>query len=112
MATEKAMPAGGAGGGRNRGQALVELAIGMVAVALVLSALFSFAKCILAALDIQRDIRADAGKEAFSSSSGGSKSETRTVALSGPAEREIFRGGAAKLKDSVYLPPMKLDDVK
>ena len=56
--------------GTRRGQALMELAIGMLALALVLSALFGFTMYILSSLDLQRDLRADAGKDALESGGG------------------------------------------
>ena len=49
------------------GQAFMELALGMLALALVLSALFGFTAYILSSLRMQCDIRAEAGRGALNS---------------------------------------------
>jgi hypothetical protein len=43
------------------GQAFMELALGMLALALVMAALFGFSMYIFSSLDIHRELRAEAG---------------------------------------------------
>ena len=52
-----------------RGQAFMEMALGMFAFALVLAALFGCADYILCSLEMQRTLRAEAGRSALVSSS-------------------------------------------
>ena len=56
------------------GQAFVELACGMLALALVLSALFSVSSYIVKSLDLRRGLRADAGRRAMLAEGGGGAS--------------------------------------
>lgn len=72
----------------HKGQALVELAVGMLALALVVSALCGFALYISKSLEIQNKLRV-----------GGKRSET--VDVSGPMAQYLF--GVEKLKASEKL---------
>lgn len=76
-------------GTRTRGgQAMIEAAIGMLAFALVLSALFAFAAYIVKSLDLRRTLRAEAG--------------TRALATPGNAWPLVKAGGEKRLRvDSV-----------
>ena len=71
-----------------RGQALVELAVGMFALALVVSALCGFAVYISKSLEIQNKLRV-----------GGKRSET--IDVSGPMSQYVF--GEEQLKASEEL---------
>ena len=71
-----------------RGQALVELAVGMFALALVVSALCGFAVYISKSLEIQNKLRV-----------GGKRSET--IDVSGPMATYVF--GEEQLKASEEL---------
>lgn len=97
-----------------RAQALVELAIGMFAVSLVLSALFAFVHFITLAGGEQRTIRARAGKgalngfggeEAYSSAYGGG-----TIAVSALAADVIFGSSEVKVSEEVHIPVMTVPE--
>lgn len=92
------------------GQAFMELAVGMLAVALVLTALLSFASYITTSLDVQRTVRADAGVSALGSGGlAGSYVSSRdgdTVELEPLAGEYIFGDTNVKISEEVHLPPM------
>jgi len=96
--------------GDTRGQALVELAIGMVVVALVLSALFAFTRYILASLEMQRTIRADAGRAAFGSQgldeTYSSAIRHDVITVSPMAADYIFGSRQVEIKEEVHIPAM------
>ena len=96
--------------GTRRGQALMELAIGMLALALVLSALFGFTMYILSSLDMQRDLRADAGKDALESGGGdeaySSKVSRDVVEVEPFAASYIFGSSEVEVKEEVHIPAM------
>lgn len=93
-----------------RGQALVELAIGMVVVALVLSALFAFTRYILASLEIQRTLRADAGRSALGThgvdETYSSSVQRDTITVSPMAADYIFGSRQVEIKEEVHIPVM------
>lgn len=94
-----------------RAQALVELAMGMFALALVLSALFAFAAYIVKSLDAQREVRAKTGRSALASSANGATStETREVTFDALAADYVFGSKQTKIEEKVYLPPLKIDN--
>ena len=90
-----------------RGQALVELAVGMVAVSLVLSAIFAFSGYIGRSLTAQRTMRAEAGRGALGSTGGDNaySSATRheTLEVSAGAE-QIFGAARVEIVEEVHLP--------
>ncbi|MBQ1568729.1 MAG: hypothetical protein IIZ70_02390 [Kiritimatiellae bacterium] len=91
-----------------RGQALVELAIGMFVVALVLSGLLAFGKYIVESLDEQRTMRADAGQGALGSVGGdgsySSASRHASVTVSPLAAEYIFGSTTVEVKEEVHIP--------
>ncbi len=93
-----------------RGQAFMELAIGMLALSLVLAAMFSFIGYIIESLDIQRDLRARVGVAALTAFGLGesyeSAVETRTISLEPLAAEYIFGSEEIELQEAVYLPSM------
>ncbi len=94
-----------------RAQALVELAFGMFALALVLSALFAFATYVVKSLDVQREVRAEAGRSALSSSANGATSVKNDEAtFDSLATDYVFGSESVKIKEKVYLPPLKIDN--
>lgn len=94
---------------KRRGQALIELALGMFALALVFSALFAFATYIVQSLNAQRTVRAAAGKSALSSStSGATRTETAEATFDAVAADYIFGSNRLKIKETVYIPPLTL----
>ncbi len=98
---------------RRRGQALVELALGMFALALVFSALFAFAAYIVQSLDAQREVRAKAGTRALNASGAGvSHAETRDVPVDELVEKYIFGKPAIKVEENVYFPPLRIDNAE
>ena len=74
------------------GQALVELAVGMFAFALVASALCGFAICIVKSLEMQNSLRI------------GESSQSETVKMSGFAAKHVFGTDVIKLKEKVVMP--------
>ena len=92
------------------GQAFVELALGMLALALVLSALFGFTAYILSTLSMQRSIRAEAGRGALNSGGGeesySSKIADDTVEVEPLAATYIFGSSEVEVKEEVHIPAM------
>ena len=92
------------------GQAFVELALGMLALALVLAALFGFTAYILSSLRMQRDIRAEAGRGALNSGGGeesySSKIADDTVEVEPLAATYIFGSSEVEVKEEVHIPSM------
>ena len=92
------------------GQAFMELALGMLALALVLSALFGFTAYILSSLRMQRDIRAEAGRGALNSGGGeesySSKIADDTVEVEPLAATYIFGSSEVEVKEEVHIPSM------
>lgn len=96
--------------GTRRGQAFMEMAIGMLALALVLSALFGFTMYILSSLDMQKDLRADAGKDALEAGGGdesySSKVARDVVEVEPLAATYIFGAEEVEVKEEVHIPAM------
>lgn len=97
-----------------RGQAFMELAVGMLALALVLAALFSFTSIILGSLDMQRGMRAKAGRAAMSGhgSSYASVIEHDRVEVEPMAAEYIFGSSEVEVREEVHIPNMGLDAVQ
>lgn len=93
MAIEK--PRGSSTDGTS-GQALMELAVGMFALALVVSALCGFSLYIVKSLKAQNSLR----------SSHGQSSVTDSVELDAFAAKNVFGVKALKIKEKVEMPPM------
>jgi len=97
-----------------RGQALVELAFGMFAVALVASMVFLFTRIIAAGLDNMRPLRAQAGRQALNSiapagvySTVGHVSE---VNVQEPLAVTYITGAdSVKIESKVRMPSMAID---
>lgn len=79
--------------GTKRGQALMELAIGLFALALVVSSLCAFAEYIVKSLKMQNSLRV------------GSSSQSDRVELSTFAAEKVFGVNALKIKEKVEMPP-------
>ena len=92
------------------GQALVELAIGMVVVALVLAGVFGFTKYIVSSLNAFRTLRSDAGRSALTSHGGdGSYSSSSvSITVSPMAADYIFGSTSVNVKEEVHIPAMGL----
>ena len=97
---------------RRRGQALVELAVGMMVVALILAALFGFSKYIIESLRMHRTLRAQAGRSALTSSGGDgsfcSASDSETITVDPVAADYVFGSQDVTIKEEVHIPPMRL----
>ena len=92
-----------------RGQAMMEMAMGMFALALVLSALFGFCAFIVRDLEIQRDLRARAGRSAMGSTGVGfygSASDTDSVEVSDFGAKYIFGSNTLTIREEVHIPAM------
>ena len=92
------------------GQAFMELALGMLALALVLAALFGFTAYILSSLEMQRHLRADAGRGALNVGGGdesySSKVADDTVEVEPLAATYIFGSSEVEVKEEVHIPAM------
>lgn len=88
----------------------MELALGMLALALVLSALFGFTTYILSSLKMQRNIRADAGRGALNAAGSeetySSKMGHDTVEVEPFAATYIFGSSKVEVKEEVHIPSM------
>ena len=94
-----------------RGQAFVEMAIGMFALALVVSALVAFLSYIVKSLDLMRTSRADAGTAAMGSSFGSVHVSRRDVVEVEPfAEEHLFGTKTLTVREDVWMTPMKIPD--
>ena len=93
-----------------RGQAFMEMAIGMLALALVLASLFGFTSYILSSLELQRDLRAEAGSGALNSGGGdesySSKTGSDTVTVEPLAATYVFGTTEIEVKEEVHIPSM------
>ncbi len=91
-----------------RGQAFIELAMGMFVLALVLAALFSFADVIIGSLDTQRDLRSEAGRDALLGSGAdgdfASASAKGEVEIEPFAARYLFGSRTVEIGESVHIP--------
>jgi hypothetical protein len=88
-----------------RGQAFVELACGMFALALVLSAVFSFIRGVAASLDRHRTLRARAGCAALVSNGGyASASAEASVTVEPLAADYLFGRREIRLREEVHMP--------
>lgn len=92
------------------GQAFMEMAMGMFATALVLAALFGFVNYILSSLEMQRTLRAEAGRGALVSSGGEgaavSASEHDTVEVEPFAAKYVFGSEQVEVREEVHVPMM------
>ena len=90
------------------GQAMIELALGMFALALVLAALFGFTSYILSSLDMQRTLRREAGVKALTGFGSGYSSATKrdTVEFEPLACEYIVGSEQMTIKESVEMPSM------
>ena len=97
--------------GTRRGQAFVELALGMLALALVLSTAFNFTLYILRSLEMQRTLRAEAGHQALAAGGGAgaysSAAERDVVDVEPFAADFIFGSTSVPVEESVHIPNMK-----
>lgn len=93
-----------------RGQAFMEMALGMLALALVLSALFAFTMYILSSLEMQGDLRAAAGRGALEAGgmdeSYSSKISHDTVEVEPFAASYIFGTSSVEVREEVHIPVM------
>ena len=76
-----------------RGQAMIELAMGLFALALVVSALCTFAVYIVRSLEVQNSLRSSAPKM------------NRPVKVDVFAEMNFVGEGALKMDEKVSMPP-------
>ena len=78
-----------------RGQAMMELVIGMFALALVVSALCGFATYIAKALRVQNELRQNGGR---------TNSGSDSVEVGEFASRYVFGGGTLRIEERVEMP--------
>jgi len=88
----------------------MELALGMLALALVLASLFGFTAYILSSLGMQRDLRAEAGRGALNSGGGeesySSKVAHDTVEVEPLAATYVFGSSEVPVREEVHIPSM------
>ena len=93
------------------GQAMMELAAGMFALALVLAALFTFSRYMLESLDEQRTLRSKAGRAAMASTGGDESYSTakvdREVEVEPFAAEWLFPAETLVIDESVHMPAMR-----
>ena len=92
------------------GQAFVEMALGMLALALVLASLFGFTSYILSSLEMQRDLRADAGRGALEAGGGDESYSSKTahdvVEVEQFAADYVFGSSEIEVQEEVHIPAM------
>lgn len=99
--------------GIKSGQAMIELAIGMFALVLVVSALSSFTVYIVKGLEAERHVRAEAGKAALEfvdmSDNPAFKLADRVepMEVDSISAKYLFGTEKVNVRESVYLPPMR-----
>lgn len=95
-----------------KAQAMIELAIGMFALVLVVSALSGFTLYIVKGLEAERTVRADAGKDAMTFFDSSENPAYRFADRVEPMEvdslsaKYLFGTEKVHVRESVYLPPM------
>lgn len=84
--------------------------MGMLALALVLAATFGFIEYILSSLEMQRSLRAEAGRNALvSSGTDGAfvtAKDTDTVTVEPMAAEYIFGSEKVEVREEVHMPVM------
>ena len=102
-----------------RGQAMYEMAIGMLLLVLVAGALFSFGEIILTSLEQQDRIREEAGRKAldavappdvrvrFVSSHGNDAVTVEPIAAD-----YFFNSQEVKVQNEVHMPVMGLEEIE
>ena len=92
------------------GQAFMEMALGMLALALVLASLFGFTSYILLSLEMQRDLRADAGRGALEAGGGDESYSSKTahdvVEVEQFAADYVFGSSEVEVQEEVHIPAM------
>ena len=92
------------------GQAFMEMALGMLALALVLASLFGFTSYILSSLEMQRDLRADAGRDALEAGGGDESYSSKTahdvVEVEQFAADYVFGSSEIEVQEEVHIPAM------
>ena len=92
------------------GQAFMEMALGMLALALVLASLFGFTSYILSSLEMQRDLRADAGRGALEAGGGDEADSAKTahdvVEVEQFAADYVFGSSEVEVQEEVHIPAM------
>ena len=90
------------------GQAMVELAAGMFAFALAVSALVAFASYIARALEVAKDARSDAGVAAVGAFSAGEVSRNDEFSLEEFPATYIFGDERIDIKEFVHIPGTRI----
>ena len=93
-----------------RGQALMELAVGMFALSLVIAALITFTFYIIYSLDMQRTVRREAGVRAIQTSGNGfsSSSKNDSIEVDSLAAEYIFGKEKISISEKVQMPAMSI----
>lgn len=85
--------------GTKKGQALTELAIGIFALALLVTSLCAFAEYIIKSLKMQNSLRV------------GSSSQREEVKLNDFAAEKVFGTSTLKIKEEVVMPTLSVDKI-
>ena len=97
------------------GQALAELAIGLLAFTLVVAGLLAFLRYILVSQQLSRGMRAEAGRAAMNQhgldESYSSVVRHDTITVSPMAADYIFGSRQVEVREEVHIPAMGLDAI-
>jgi hypothetical protein len=95
-----------------RGQAFLEMAVGMLATALVVAALFGCTYIILGSMEMQRELRAKAGRAAMATTGGdesyASAKDAETITVETFAAEYLFGATEVEVREEVHMPAMGL----
>ncbi len=89
---------------------MMELALGMLALALVASTLFAFSEYIISSLNMHRDLRAEAGRGALNGFGGdgsySSRVDSDTIYVEKLAADYVFGEDQVEVHEEVHIPVM------
>ena len=95
-----------------RGQAFMEMAVGMLATALVVAALFGCTYINLGSMEMQRELRAKAGRAAMATTGGdesyASAKDAETITVETFAAEYLFGATEVEVREEVHMPAMGL----
>lgn len=97
------------------GQAFMEMAVGMLATALVIATLFGCTYIILHSMNMQRSLRAKAGRAAMTSTGGdesyASATDHETVEVETFSAEYLFGSKEVEVREEVHMPVMGINQL-
>lgn len=98
---------------KRKGQAFMEMAVGMLATALVIATLFGCTYIILDSMNMQRSLRAKAGRAAMTSVGGdesyASVEDHETIAVETFSAEYLFGSKEVEVREEVHMPVMGIN---